>query len=71
MGQFADNLQADILLPQGLDREELRTAWTRNFGYPLKRSGDDEEEEEEGAFKSDFHEFCDAGGAHLDFMHTA
>lgn len=93
LGQFADNLQADIFYARDLTSKNypilgviceathlhsairlesrqpshvaqaLRTAWTRNFGYPLRLAVDDD-----GAFKSDFHEFCDGGGTHLEFI---
>ena len=41
----------------------LREAWIRNFGFPLRLSVDDD-----GAFKSDFMNFCDEGGTFVDFI---
>ena len=41
----------------------LREAWVRNFGFPLRLSVDDD-----GAFKSDFMNFCDEGGTFVDFI---
>ncbi|CAK9056145.1 unnamed protein product [Durusdinium trenchii] len=93
LGQFADNLQADIFYLRDatsrnhpvlgiiceathlhaairLDSRQpihlpqaFRNAWVRNFGFPLRLSVDDD-----GAFKSNFMDYCDEGGVFLDFI---
>ncbi|CAK9043953.1 Protein NO VEIN (Protein EMBRYO DEFECTIVE 2597) [Durusdinium trenchii] len=43
--------------------QAFRNAWVRNFGFPLRLSVDDD-----GAFKSNFMDYCDEGGVFLDFI---
>ena len=43
--------------------QAFKTAWVRNFGFPLRLTVDDD-----GAFKSHFQEYFDEGGTFVDFI---